>query len=112
MKWFGPSWHSPLNRECEEMPVPIGLPCEYCGEVFIADDQGIRLGSGELEHIDCFLCGVFGSAAHQQRTCSCYVPGSTEHDPPGMTKRQAATAAVNLWNDRMLKTYKKTDEIQ
>ena len=30
-------------------------------------------------------------------TCSCYVGGSTEGDPPGMSKREAAKGAVRTW---------------
>jgi len=41
---------------------------------------------------------VIGSVAHLERRCCCYVPGSTEDDPPHMTPRQAARAALVLYN--------------
>jgi hypothetical protein len=47
-------------------------------------------------HIECVLLAVLGSVAHLQRRCWCYVPGSEEGDPPGMTRREAALAAVAL----------------
>jgi hypothetical protein len=37
--------------------------------------------------------------AHLQRKCSCYVRGATCGDPPGMSKREAAKAAVRLYED-------------
>lgn len=45
-------------------------------------------------HPECTFRAVCGSVAHIEGRCSCFVPGSTETDPPGMTKRQAARAAV------------------
>jgi hypothetical protein len=43
---------------------------------------------------------VAGSVAHLERRCGCFVAGSTEGDPPGMTKRQAALAAWAYWQFR------------
>jgi hypothetical protein len=45
-------------------------------------------------HVECVYRAVAGSVAHIEQRCSCYVPGSTEGDPPGLTKRQAAKAAL------------------
>jgi hypothetical protein len=49
---------------------------------------------------------VIGSLGHQQRRCGCYVEGSTEDDPPGMTMREAAKAAWEYykqhnWEDHL-----------
>jgi len=52
-----------------------------------------------LMHRNCGLRGVIGSVAHIQRRCSCYVPTSSERDPAGMTRRQAADAAVAAWEE-------------
>jgi hypothetical protein len=52
-------------------------------------------GSETPYHIECYIRLTVGSLAHQQRKCSCY--GGTEHDPPGMTLRQAAIAAFEYW---------------
>jgi hypothetical protein len=43
---------------------------------------------------------IIGSVAHVEHRCSCFVPGSTESDPPGMTRREAANAAVKLWQEQ------------
>jgi hypothetical protein len=40
---------------------------------------------------------VVGSVAHLERRCSCYVPGATEGDPDGLTRRAAAEAAVQAF---------------
>lgn len=69
------------------------LVCAYCGEEILpgesADNQGADL------HRECLFRGVAGSVGHQLKKCSCY--GGTEGDPPGMTPRQAAQAALNLY---------------
>ena len=49
------------------------------------------------EHLECSIRSVIGSVNHLNKTCSCFVPGSTEGDPPGMTRRQAAKAAADLY---------------
>ena len=36
---------------------------------------------------------VIGSVAHIQKKCSCYIKGSKENDPEGMSLRQAAHVA-------------------
>jgi hypothetical protein len=41
-------------------------------------------------HYACAVRAALGPIAHLQGKCSCYVKGSGEHDPPGVTKRQAA----------------------
>lgn len=45
-------------------------------------------------HYECSVRQTVGSVAHQLGKCSCY--GGTEDDPEGMTKREAAKAALNL----------------
>jgi hypothetical protein len=50
----------------------------------------------EMHHA-CGMRLIIGSRAHVARLCSCYVPGSEDSDPPGMTRRQAAEAAFTLW---------------
>ena len=67
--------------------------CQYCEEPISADD--VRARSGQL-HRECELRLVLGSVAHIEHRCGCYVEGSEESDPPHMTRRQAARAAVQL----------------
>lgn len=71
-----------------------GALCPHCDEEVIPDDQQTCYADGTPIHTECFRRQIFGSAAHINRRCGCYVTGSVEHGPPGMTKREAARAAV------------------
>jgi hypothetical protein len=84
---------------------PIGVPCQRCGEPIVAGDCGWLIpyhdGKGfptevPYHHV-CHMRGIVGSVAHQQRRCSCYVPGATCGDDPKLTRRQAAEAALKFW---------------
>lgn len=96
MKWFGVSWNSHLNADTPHVAPPIGELCSYCGEAIFANDSGVIYANGPAAHRNCFVRSTAGSVAHIQKRCSCYVLGSKENDPPGMTKRQAADAAAAL----------------
>jgi hypothetical protein len=104
IKAFGPTKHP--DPEMPNTPIPVGTPCAWCEELFTAEDCGFTLpffgGQGHLRtelpfHSSCHLRQVLGSLAHVRRECSCYVPGSTCTDPPGMSRREAACAAVVEW---------------
>lgn len=97
MHWFGKKWDSGLCDDCEPIDVPVGVECCHCSEIIEAGDTGIMYANGPVAHRNCFLRATIGSVAHIRRRCSCFVPGSTEDDPPGMTRRQAADAAVGLY---------------
>lgn len=43
MKWFGEEWGSPVNRECERAPVPIGQKCLVCSELIQENDPGLLI---------------------------------------------------------------------
>ncbi len=77
---------------CDIPPDPPCVKCEYCGEPIKPDDLADCVGAN-LHH-ECLFRNVGGSVAHVEKRCSCFVPGSNEGDPPGMTKRQAARAAL------------------
>lgn len=99
MKRFGEKKWGP---ECMEVvPTPEGQPCMYCEEPIAATDNGLMMPTVMLSqnqvqefplHRECFLRGVYGSVGHQMGKCHCR--GGTVEDPEGMTKRQAAIAAV------------------
>lgn len=74
------------------MATTSAQPCHWCHEPLTG--VLMRLGVGAVYHWACGLRLLFGTAAHHQRRCDCYVPGSTEDDPPGVTKRVAAIAAT------------------
>ncbi len=66
--------------------------CVYCNEEILPGERADNKGSDF--HPECLFRAVAGSVAHLQRRCSCFVPGSREGDPPGLTRRQAAAAAL------------------
>ncbi len=99
MKAFGPP-HA--HHSLEVCPTPVGKPCLHCEEKFVEGDQGFMMDcsheidpSGEVgQHRECQFRTLFGSVGHQQKKCSCF--GGTEEDPPNMTPREAAKAAMDL----------------
>lgn len=48
-------------------------------------------------HFECGFRMIAGSVAHIQRRCSCFGGHDWHLDPPGMTRRQAARAALEAW---------------
>ncbi|MGZ8317534.1 MAG: hypothetical protein ACXWVD_00395 [Telluria sp.] len=92
--YFGPP---ALRKEWEQQAdTPVGALCMLCNETVAEGDIGNIDEAGNAMHYECQMRGVIGSVAHQEKRCSCY--GGTEPDlPDGMTRRQAALAAVRLW---------------
>lgn len=70
--------------------------CNYCGEPLERFDRLVV----QNHHRECQFRMVAGSVAHIEERCSCFVPGSEKGDPPRMTKREAARAAVKAWRKR------------
>lgn len=67
--------------------------CGWCDEPI--DPNVPREQRGNM-HDECAFGAVF-SMRHIQRRCSCYEKPGEEHcDPPGLTKRQAALASLEL----------------
>jgi hypothetical protein len=66
--------------------------CGWCDEEIETDED-----FAVAMHKECALRSVLGSVAHIERRCSCYVDGATETDPPEMTRREAAKAALAAW---------------
>lgn len=67
--------------------------CERCGEPVLEGEQEPPCVNAHI-HYECAVRTAVGSIGHQLHKCSCY--GGTEEDPPDMTKRQAAKAALEL----------------
>lgn len=65
------------------------LTCVYCGEPIEGDKRVLGL------HDECAFRLVGGSAAHILKECACF--GGTRHDPPGMSKREAARLALDTY---------------
>lgn len=70
--------------------------CIYCGEEVLEDEQHPHYALQSI-HKECGIRQAIGSVAHISHRCACDVPGSSEGDPPGLTKREAAKAAVSLY---------------
>jgi hypothetical protein len=95
---FGRKWLEGLPLA----PTPVGAFCGWCEESIEEGDEGEimpLLGAGgtvgaSVYHRECQVRAVVGSVGHQSGKCSCF--GGTEEDPPGMTRREAARAAMRL----------------
>lgn len=92
LRTFGPAHGSPDLPTC---PVPVGQKCIWCEEMFVDGDQGLLDAGDAPQHRECFFRSIFGSVGHQKGTCSCF--GGSEEDPPDMTRRQAARAAMEIF---------------
>ena len=97
MKYFGAHGHSPICDELERIEAPTCAPCGRCGEPITRSDDGFAvpcLGEPLLVayHRECFVRGIVGSVAHQQKKCSCF--GGVGEDDPALSRRDAAKAAV------------------
>lgn len=105
MKFFGARQLNPFDDEVLTVPAPVGDLCGHCREPIAAGDDGwlIPYGGGPNEpcelafHHACHLREIVGSVAHQQKRCSCFVPGSQAEDDPLLTRRQAAEAAMTYF---------------
>jgi hypothetical protein len=73
--------------------------CIHCGEAVGFDEDFEHYVNG-ISHRECAMRAILGSVAHIEKRCSCYVPGSQENDPPGLSRREAAKAAVKAWNQK------------
>lgn len=73
--------------------------CLWCDEPVAPGDLTHSLLPGY--HYACAMRAVHGPIAHFEKTCSCFVKdGSAEHDPPHLTKRQAARIVADYVNQR------------
>jgi len=115
--YFGKAWNPNIDKHHPQVPTPVGSACSYCEEEVVEGDQGFIIPHGQAitqneegvfdqmvavfrpVHLDCFLRQIYGSVGHQKKTCSCF--GGKEEDPEGMTKREAATAAVRMYESHM-----------
>lgn len=80
----------------------MGESCAWCEEAIVFGDDGLLIPvAGENReisyHTSCFLRSVVGSVGHQQN-CNCR--GECGGDPEGMTKKEAAQAAVDYFQSR------------
>jgi broad specificity phosphatase PhoE len=72
--------------------------CLWCGELVGEDEQEGHFSSPM--HRECATRAVVGSVGHLRERCTCFVDADqAEHDPPGMTRREAARAAFELFHE-------------
>lgn len=70
--------------------------CQWCDEPIEPDDKIDTLGILPMHH-ECLFRSIMGSAAHIERRCSCYIDDASETDPPDMSRREGAKAALAAW---------------
>lgn len=70
--------------------------CFYCHEPVLPGEES-EIVANAASHRECAFRSVAGSLAHIERRCGCYVPGSQEGDPPGLTLRQGARVAYDAF---------------
>lgn len=76
--------------------------CNYCSEPITLHEVTARwvpmpLIRNSLRdyHPECMIRVVLGSAAHMLSECSCF--GGERHDPPGLSLREAAKLAADVF---------------
>lgn len=95
MSWFGTDWGAKCCFEDEHVETPVGSECLYCKELVELGDRGLVNVIGQTFHLECQVRMIVGSVGHQMKQCYCY--GGSQEDPPNMTRREAAKAALELW---------------
>lgn len=69
------------------------MKCKWCDEEMTKRD--FPPADGPYMHYECAARAVIGSVGHIEGRCTCY--GGTEEDPPGLTRREAAKAALGAF---------------
>lgn len=73
------------------------MTCAYCEEEIKPGEEAPHV-FGDQFHKECLFRMTAGSLGHQKKLCTCY--GGKEGDPAGLTKRQAAQAALTYWQEQ------------
>lgn len=97
---------SPFHAQLGALvPTPVGMPCCWCDEPFVAGDYGLWMPTYLSEtmqyqpwHRECFMRTIFGSAEHQRQECRCYGASETKCDGAlVLSKREEAKRAVEIF---------------
>lgn len=106
MKIFNPPASATPPHSVQVVPAPVGALCDWCEEPFAATDPGVMVpyfdggNASDLPyHSECFMRSIVGSVAHQLKECGCY--GGNRDDPPGLSKREAAKMALDLFSGKV-----------
>lgn len=103
MRWFGKAYGCAYESDMPHAPTPVGESCAHCDEAISDGDTGLITAYLGTEgwtfkplHYDCHMRGIVGGLNHQLGKCTC-CGGTEPPDPPHMSKRAAAIAAVNCF---------------
>ena len=106
MMWFGKACGAAYEADTPHAPTPVDAPCGSCGESIKEQDDGMLVlhadehGSAHRAyHYACHMRGIIGGLNHLAGRCIC-CGGSEPPDPPAMSTRDAALAAVQAWERR------------
>ena len=81
MRWFGPDWGAPVNKDCSEVEAPLDRTCLHCTKPIEEGQRGLLLPfaggpddpSDVPYHIDCFAESV-GIAPITKFVDNCFHP--------------------------------------
>jgi len=73
------------------------MNCEYCNEEILTGERSDVFQRNDF-HVECGFRILAGSVAHIEKRCSCFGGKDWNLDPPGLTRREAARAAVEAHN--------------
>jgi hypothetical protein len=72
--------------------------CAYCEEELVQPPHECFYETVLLDcHEEYAVRMLVGSAAHQLKECSCFVQDGARHDPPGVSPREAAKLAFDVF---------------
>lgn len=100
VRWFGADWGAPICSDTEPVETPAGRACFWCDEAIVEGDSGVTIPhvtcrgvTDEPYHLDCHVRQLLGGLNHLRGRCTC-CGGTEPPDPPGLSVREAASAAV------------------
>lgn len=105
--WFGSRSWCLITDEGTQVDTPVGSPCLFCEDVVGADDYGyIRPYFGTdggryvAVHRECdFRVAMGGVECLKRQRDGTHVVGDHEPDPPGLSKREAAQASWDFFDE-------------
>lgn len=105
--WFGASSWCLITDEGTQVDTPVGLQCLFCEETVDEDDYGyIRpyLGTDGARHVpihrECdFRMAMGGVECLKRQRAGTHVVGDHEPDPPELSKREAARASWDFFEE-------------
>lgn len=83
-------------KDPETDPRPFADICPFCNEPIAPTDRLDNTIQNVRVHWECGFRAVMGGVNHIRKICTC-CGGTDDPDPPGMTRREAARAALDEW---------------